>query len=118
MNPIQRIARAALAGEALAVRSLLQDWLASSPQLSNLPGPVDADATEASLTAALVELLASRLGQSPPEWTTSIGPAPQPTHLLHSAITMRRLRKSCEAESPLPLRQRLFYAPANYLEMV
>jgi hypothetical protein len=117
MNAIQQIARSALAGDALATRSLVQDWLASSPQLADIPRPMSDDQTELSLAAALAELLAGRLGQSPPTWTADVGPAPRPTHLLRSAITMRRLRETCEAQSPLPLRQRLFYAPANYLEM-
>jgi hypothetical protein len=117
MNPLQEIARSALSGDALATRSLVQDWLSSAPVLATVPIPKGDDQTEISLSAALAELLSARLGQPPPAWTAQIGAAPQPTHLLRSAITMRRLRETCEAESPLPLRRRNFFAPANYLEM-
>jgi hypothetical protein len=34
---------------------------------------------------------------------------------LKSAQTMRRLRETCIAESPLPLRRRGLYAPADFL---
>ena len=66
--------------------------------------------------AALVELMAQRLGQNPPPWAAEIGSAPQPVHLLQSASRMKRLRDSCERNAPWPLRRRLFFAPANYLE--
>jgi hypothetical protein len=117
MNPIQQIARAALSGDALAARSILQDWLVCTPVIADVPKPVASDLTELSLSAALAELLSARLGQSPPIWAADIGPAPDAVHLLRSARTMTRLRELCESESPPPLRRRRFYAPANYLEM-
>ncbi len=107
-----------MSGDALLTRSLVADLMEAPPRLSELPKPVSDDPTEISLAAALVEVFAAKLGQPPPEWAAQIGRVPQPVHLLTSTATMRRLRESCEADSPLPLRRRNFFAPANYLEMV
>jgi hypothetical protein len=117
MNPLQQIARSAISGDALATRSLLQDWLATGPEFARIAMPVSDDPTELALSAGLVELFATRTNQPPPAWTASIGPATAPVYLLRSAIKMKRLRQMCEAESPPPLRSRLFFAPANYLDL-
>lgn len=108
ITKLEEIARAALDGEALATGSLLQDWLASKPALTALPPPSSDDPRIGSLAAALVEMLAERLDQSPPPWAATIGPAPEPTHLLRSALRMKHLRELCETTAPLPLRRRIF----------
>jgi hypothetical protein len=118
MTPLEQIARSALSGDALETRSLVQDWLASQPAFATVPKPEEVDSTVMAVSAALVELLSMRFGQTPPAWAEDIGPAPTAIHLLRSAMTMRRLREMCEAEAPLPLRRRKIYAPANYLESV
>jgi hypothetical protein len=115
---LEDVAIAALSGDSLRTRSLMQDWLSGHPKLAILPPPISQDATTRSLIAALAELMAQRLDQTPPSWAAGIGPAPQPTHLLRSALRMNRLRDACEQSAPLPLRRRLFYAPSNYLEML
>jgi hypothetical protein len=117
MNPLQNITRSAICGDALLTRSLVLDWLATSPRFSEVPKPQVENATELAVSAGLVELLADRFKQSAPAWAAEVGPAPEPTHLLRSAKTMPRLRKMCEAESPLPLKRRLVYVPANYLDL-
>jgi hypothetical protein len=118
LTPLEQIARTALSGDALATRSLLQDWLVTNPSFADAPPPSTGDEIETALSAALIELFSLRCGQTPPAWAATIGPSPRPVHLLRSAKTMRRLREICEAESPLPLRRRHFYAPSNYLEAV
>jgi len=100
----------------LITRSLVQDWLETKPVLATIPKPLADDPTVIALSAGLAELFSIRLGQASPSWAAEIGPAPKPTHLLRSALTMRRLREMCEAESPLLLRRRGIFAPANYLE--
>jgi hypothetical protein len=116
MNILETIARSALSGDALKTRGLVQEWLSSKPVIAQQPIPTGTDPAILALSAALAELLAERLDQSPPKWSADIGPTQSPTHLLRSAANMPRLREMCEAESPLPLRRRRFYAPANYLE--
>jgi hypothetical protein len=116
ITTLEDVAVAALDGDSLRTRSLMQDWLAGHPDIGTLPPPFVEDPTVRSLVASLVELMAQRLGQTPPAWAADIGPAPRPTHLLQSAARMSRLRAECERSSPLPLRRRHFYAPENYLD--
>jgi hypothetical protein len=115
---LEDIATAALCGDGLRTRSLMQDWIAGHPDVERLPAPVSQDAWIRPLVAGLAELMEERLGQNAPPWAAAIGAAPAPTHLLRAAGHMKRLRESCEQFSPLPLRRRLFFAPANYLEAI
>ncbi|MBM3266079.1 MAG: hypothetical protein FJZ01_00395 [Candidatus Sericytochromatia bacterium] len=117
MASLDEVARAALARDALAVRSLVQDLLRERPSISDWEAPHDvSDPGLLALAAALAELLADRCGQAAPPWTAKVGPLPEPFFLLRSAETMKNLRMQCEAESPPPLRKRRLYAPANFLE--
>jgi len=116
MVRIEQLAEAALAGEALTLRSLAQDWLLENPCMTACPRPAISDPQVLVVSAALVELFADRAGQPPPPWSHSIGPLAQPRYLLRAAETMKRLRRTCETESPLPLRRRNLYAPAEFLQ--
>jgi hypothetical protein len=60
MVRIEQLAEAALAGDALLLRSLTQDWLSELPRLSETPAPLTTDPTILSIAAGLVELLAQR----------------------------------------------------------
>ena len=116
MVGLEQLAAAALAGDALGLRSLVQDWLADNPRLAECPRPPSNDPEVLAVAAALVELFAQRAGQAPPDWSGRIGPLAQPRFLVRAAATMRRLRQMCETESPAPLRRRNLYAPANFLQ--
>lgn len=116
MVKIEQLAEAALNGEALILRSLTQDLLRENPILSNCPKPPTGDSRVLAAAASLVELLASRLRQPPPEWTSEVGALSEPVYLVKAAQTMKRLRILCETEAPEPLRKRGFYAPPNFLE--
>jgi hypothetical protein len=111
-----QIAEAANARDAMRLRSLIQDWLTENPRLSELPKPNLADSTLLSIFAAIVELLAQRRNQPPPSWACGIGPVPHRIYLVKAAEQMPRLRRLCETESPLPLRQRNLLAPPSFLE--
>jgi len=115
MVKLEQIAETALAGEALRLRSLVQDWLVQNPRINNSKPPESNDPDIWAAAAGLVELLALRAGQSPPAWTAKVGAMRKPVYLVKSAGTMPRLRRECEIESPLPLRRRGLYAPAQFL---
>lgn len=117
MNIVDRLAEAALNGDALALRALAQEIIAYSEPLTQLPPPEYRDAWHRSVAAALVDLLAERSGQPGPGWTESVPIAPGTRHLLAAAATLPRLRRLCEEASPLPLRRRGLFAPPNYLSM-
>ena len=115
MARLEDLAEAALAGDALRLRQLAQDWLRENPDLHACPPPRADNPQIAIVAAALVELLADRSKQHPPDWTAHIAGLPSPLYLLNAARTMPRLRATCEAESPPPLRKRNLFAPANFL---
>lgn len=116
MVRLEQIAQAALSGDSLLTRSLTQDFLREQKDFANVPQPQTTDARVLALSASLVELFAARRNQTAPAWTNSVGAVNESIFLVKSALTMKRLRELCETEAPLPLRQRKFFAPPNYLE--
>jgi len=114
---IEAIARAALSGDALAARSLTQDFFRSQPKLASIASPNVNDPAVLALSAALLELFALRTQQAAPAWTEVVGGLSQPVFLLKAAETMRRLRELCLQQSPEPLRRRNIFVPPNYLEL-
>lgn len=115
MVQIEHIAEAALGGDSLRVRSLVQDFFRQHPDLATIRPPQTDDERILAISAALLELFAMRTNQTAPVWTPAVGPLPEPIYLLKSAHHMKRLRMLCEKESPEPLRKRRFYAPPDYL---
>jgi hypothetical protein len=115
MANLEDIARTALDGDPLALRSLVQDWLGAGVPLAEIPCPVTRDPAVLAVAASLAELFAERTGQPAPAWTSVVSGLPEARFLLRSAATMKRLRRMCEEESPLPLKRRNLYAPADYL---
>ena len=116
MEQIEQLAQAALARDHLKLRSLVQDMTRSQIDFGKLPRPSSKDPRLLAISASLVELLALRNKQKPPEWTKEIGPLKEPFFLLESATRMKRLRILCETQSPEPMRKRLLYAPPHFLE--
>ena len=115
MATIDKLATAALEHDSLQTRALAQDLLRTYHELRDVPPPESRDPRVQTVAAALVELLAQRQSQEPPAWSAGFGPLDEPFHLLEAATRMPRLRAQCETESPLPLRKRNLYAPANFL---
>ena len=115
MVQIEQLARVALERESLQLRSLVQDFLRSQPNLADVQPPQTEDEAVLAMSAALLELLALRTNQAPPPWTAGVGPVNEPVYLLKSAAQMKHLRQLCRQESPEPLRKRSFYAPPDYL---
>lgn len=118
MVRIDELAEAALAGDALALRSLAQEWLAQNECLADAARPTSSDPIVLVISAGLAELLAERRNEPAPRWTREIGAAARPLYLLKSAQRMPRLRTLCENESPPPLRRRNLLAPPTFLQFV
>jgi len=116
MAKLEEIAAAALAGESLQVRALVQEFLREHPQLAQIPQPQSHDERILAVAAGFLELLAARRQQSAPSWTGQIGAVAEPIFLVKAAQHMRRLRELCLAESPEPLRRRQLYALPEYLD--
>ena len=118
MTRAEQIAICILAGQALAVRSLVQDWLRSGSGLGLEPPPSSRDPKVRAVAAAIVELLAARLNERAPPWTATVGALPEPLYLVQAASRSQSLRARVERESPEPLRRRNMFAPQSYLEVV
>ena len=112
---LRDLVRALLLFDALTARQWLADATRTGLVWSNVPPPLGLDETEAALAAGVVELLASRSGQTPPGWAAAIPAAPSVLFLVRSAATMPRLRATCELEGPEPLRRRGLLAPPDFL---
>lgn len=118
MTFAENIALRILTGNALEVRSLVQDWMRHGPALRDLPAPTIADAKVWAVAAGVVELLALRAHQAPPSWAAEVAALPEPLYLVAAAHRSTKLRERVERESPEPLRKRNVFAPPGYLELV
>ena len=114
---LRDLVRALLSFDALAVRQWLADAQRSGLIWSQVPAPVGLNATELAAAAGVAELLASRMGQPPPDWAESVPPAPEKLYLVRAALSMPRLRSLCEQEGPEPLRRRGLLAPPEFLSI-
>ena len=109
------LVRAVRDHDPLAARQWVADALRAALHLADLPEPKGLDAVDLAIAAGVVELLASRWGQRPPDWTRGVPAAPRPVFLVQAAAHLPRLRRTCETEGPEPLRRRRLLAPPDYL---
>jgi hypothetical protein len=116
MVQVEQLAEAALAGDALKLRGLTQDFLRQPARLADSKPPISSDPLVSIVAAGLIELLAERRHEPPPPWANQIGAAHPPLYLVKAAHVMPRLRRLCESESPAPLRRRNLFAPPTFLE--
>ena len=112
---LRDLVQALLRRDALTARQWVADAGRESMVWSDVPRPVGWTALELAVAAGVVELLASRADQIPPQWTATVGEAPAPVYLVRAAETMPRLRRLCETEGPEPLRWRHVFAPPEFL---
>ncbi len=117
MVRLEEIAAAALARDALEVRSLLQDLIRERPDWSRLPRPETGESAVLAVAAAFAELLAAREGRSPPPWTREVGGLDQPLFLVAESGPLPRTRRRIEEESPEPFKRRNLFVPANYASL-
>jgi hypothetical protein len=112
---LSSLVRALRASDALSAREWVADARRSGLQLRDLPRPEGLDDIDIAIAAGVVELLAERWGQTAPSWTRTVGAAPARVFLVRAAERFPRLRASCEAEGPEPLRRRGLLAPKDFL---
>jgi len=111
------MAEALLGYDALRLRLYVQAWLRAEPRFAAMPQPDSDDPRILSVAAALVELLAQRSNQEPPDWTAVVGALPEPFFVMRSAASPGFFHDLCLNESPEPLKRRNIFAPPNFLEM-
>ena len=115
MITIEEIASAILNGQALQVRSLVQDWMSGTRHERDASQPASGDARLLAVAASVAELLGERTGDGSPAWTESVRSLAEPLYLVRAAANMPRLRALCEKESPSAFRKRSIFTPPNYL---
>ena len=98
-----------------------RQWVADAERLriswSEVDRPDGMDAEQLAVAAGVVELLAERAGQAPPNWTSKVGESPKRIYLVRAAESMPRLRQLCEQDGPEPLRRRRIMAPPEFLSV-
>jgi hypothetical protein len=100
--------------DARVARAIVAEALTGGLDWSAVQAPLALHGAELSVAAGIVELLSARAHVPAPEWTKSVGPAPEPVWLV--AVAHRpRLRARLLTESPEPLRNRRVYAPDDFL---
>jgi hypothetical protein len=113
---LNKIARAALNRQSLLLRELVLELLHTYPNLNVVPEEIFDTPSHQITATAILELLAERREQKTPIWAQTTNVLPAPFYLLESALTMPRLKKLCETQSPMPLRKRGLLAPPQFLE--
>lgn len=103
------------AHDSLTARQWVADAARAQIAWAELEAPQGLDAIGMAIAAGVVELLAGRARQAPPTWTSRVPPLGQPFFLVRSAMSMPRLRRTCELEGPEPLRRRGLLAPPDFL---
>lgn len=101
--------------DALAARQWVADAFREKLLWSGIDRPQGLKTVEMAVAAGVVELLAYRAGQSPPDWTREVMPLRNPVYLVRAAASMPRLRRLCEQEGPAPLRRLRIFAPPDFL---
>ncbi len=117
MNP-RDLVLAALRGDDLSLRQQVKDAAREGFDWNRAPPPEFRGRRSQAVYASLVELLASRAGQAPPNWTTKVGTAPAPVFLVRGAKRSNALRRESLSWTPESLRKRNVFALPDYLSVL
>lgn len=113
---VEELAVAARDLRAFDLRVMWRELLDDCADVASIPAPRTTDVELLAIAASLVELLASRLDQSPPPWASEVAPLDHPVFLVTARTPGRRERLT--RESPEPLRKRRILAPGGFLKIV
>jgi len=111
----KQLSEAVLLRDALLARSIVISMHRARSALSECPCPRRISPDALIVSAALLELLASRWGLVAPVWTQAVGGLSMPFYVTSLALRSARERAMCERESPLPLKRRNVFAPGEFL---
>jgi hypothetical protein len=118
MVTIKKVAQYALFSDDRTLDILIESFLDENQVLKIVPMPDTQDQRTLSVAAGLIELLAVRSNQEPPDWSASIGEMPEPFYIRKNATKIEWLKQQCLLESPEPLKKRKIYATWNFLSFV
>jgi hypothetical protein len=115
MNLFEQLVLAAVNRESLMLRELTLEFLSQNATFEYIPQPNFSDPVQLAIAAGLLELFATRRGQTAPDWVKEFS-SPIPFFLVEAALRMPRLRELCETQAPPELLKRSLFAPPNFLE--
>jgi hypothetical protein len=115
MTLFEQLVLAAANRESLTLRELTLEFLAQNATFEEIVQPNFSEPLQLALAAGLLELFATRRGQTAPDWVKEFS-SPTPFFLVEAALRMPRLRELCETDAPPALLKRRLFAPPNFLE--
>ena len=115
MVTIKKIAQYAQYSDDRNLDILIESFLRENPILKNVPRPDTDDQRTLSVAAGLIELLAMRYNQEPPDWSASVGEMPEPFFIRKNASRDEWLKQLCLSESPEPLKKRMIFSTGDFL---
>ena len=114
---IEVLIKSILGGRPLDARQWVADAQRAGVRFDHMPKPHLDDSIELALAAGITELLASRVHQAPPSWTSEVGQLPEPFYVGKLA-RMPRSAEEARCNGPEPLRRRNVFASPNFLSLV
>jgi hypothetical protein len=114
---VRELVRAVLAGDLLTARQCVADARRMDVQWQQLARPLDLNDEELSVAAALVELLATRMGATAPAWTSDVGGVPHVLVLDPGLEQMPRSFARAKTAGPEALLKRNMIALRDFLDV-
>jgi hypothetical protein len=112
------LVRKVLSGDLIAARQWVADAQRQRFDWSSVTRPADLSDRELTVAAALVELLASRAGATPPVWAARVGPEPTPLVLDPGLEKMPRSFSRATTHGPDAFRKRNLVVLPDFLAVV
>lgn len=114
---VPELVHALLAGDLLTARQCVADAQRTKVQWERLEQPHGLNDREMSVAAGVVELLASRNGDTPPPWTKTFGAVRELLVLDPGLEQMPRSFALAKSAGPEPLRKRNLIALPDFLDV-
>lgn len=114
---IRDLVNALLAGDLLTARQCVSDALREDVRWDRVDRPDGMSDRELCVAAAIVELLASRAGVMPPQWTGTVGALPEFLILDPGLDQMPRSFARARTGGPEPLIRRNLIALPDFLDV-
>jgi hypothetical protein len=112
------LVQAVLSGDLLSARQWVSDAERVHLEWPSVVQPLGLDEKAMALAAALVELLASRVGALPPAWAQDVGGLPEPFLVEPGISNFPRTLAWAMTHAPEPLRKRNLYASPDFLRVL
>jgi hypothetical protein len=103
---IRDLVESLLRHDDLAARQWVKTAAREGVPFASVPRPEGLDTDGLAIAAGVLELLAERRGEPPPDWTRDVGPASREIWLSRYAERIPVLRERCLRFGPVPLRSR------------